>query len=184
MSDKRKFSIFKRTLVGLCLVTPVVLLVLFTLGFKFGEEFSPDDFTRRTFSYNRLPLIKWTIIKKLYEPSTTPFEVDLIADGWITAVNAQPKKWHLISDAGSQLPQDCDARFLTGYLDLADADGHSFWARWNDQNPLVAKIFWPKIAQMARESRYLEIPDLMRIAMSLENDDVQTFESRLVKDSP
>ncbi len=163
-------------------VLAITMLVLYSMGTTKGVEFSPDDFSRRRFSYNQAPLLKWVIHKKVFSDATTPFEYFLTIDGFVPTVVNRTKAWHLIQDSGSHsaFPSDqCDARFLTDYLDLKDDDGIDYWMIWTEDFPKSAKIFWPRVAELARDEMYLRIPDVMQFAMELEKDNPTKFKVSL-----
>jgi len=172
------------TLIALLLAIPFVVLILIGSGSKSGEEFSPDDFSRRSFSYNRLPWLGWVLWNKHYTDLTGGLERNLISSGLITPVTNDPQVWHLcddFSDSPSEIvvPVEHDARFLIGYLDLESSNGGSYWDEWNADHPKIATVLWPIVADLARKNRYLVIPDLMRTAMAMESDEVAEF-NRLV----
>ncbi|MFK7767561.1 MAG: hypothetical protein AB8B55_10100 [Mariniblastus sp.] len=175
---------------ALLLVTPIAAMILFGMGQTDGSEFSPDDFTRRSFSYNRLPILKWTIIKKTYVDTTTGMEQELVGGNFITPITNPTKTWHLTNDPGNGtgvLPAECDSRFLTHYLDMRDLEYDFFWSGWNTKFPDAATIFWPIVADLARDEMYLKIPYVMEFAMELDelddkeikNFDVDEFETDL-----
>lgn len=182
-------SLNLRILLGMLLLLvlslPVWLLVMFTSGWTHGVEFSPDDFSRRSFTYNQMPWVGWTIQGKEYVDRTNSLEKGLISDGLIKSVNNSPQVWHLTEDtssiSGNQVPAECDARFLTGYLDLRGAEGDLYWEAWNDEHPKLAKILWPIVADLARNEDYLKIPPLMRMAMGQSKDDPESFQLKLRK---
>ncbi len=181
---KPRKRILLKALLILVITLPVVALVLFVMGMTFGEEFSPDDFSRRSFSYIRIPFFQWTVVGKQYEDTTPGLEQTMLTDGLITPVKNKRKVWHLSEDtAGTMegyLTYDCDARFLTEYLDLLDSNSSSYWDSWNAKYPNTAKAFWPVVADLARHEMYLAVPDVMRHAMSVESDaDPKQFETRL-----
>jgi tetratricopeptide (TPR) repeat protein len=133
----------------------------------------------------QIPYIKLTIIGKSYEDTTPALEQVMVADGLIPTVNKVPKTWHLIQDPGSTVngyPSfDCDARFLVDYLDLVDSEGKKRWEAWNKKFPESAKIFWPLVAELARDEMYLAIPGVMRFALQIDRDEPTKFESRLAQ---
>lgn len=176
----RKPLILSLTGLGLFLSAVVVLLVLYGMGQVSGVEFSPDDFSRRSFSYNQMPWTDWVVVKKVYSDRTTDLEKSLTGDKLIRSVILKKKRWHLISEFGSSLvPDQCDARFLTGYLDKYDKDGNNYWDTWNTDYPKCAKVFWPEVADLARDEMYLKVADVMRVAMSVSEDDPQPFQVEL-----
>ena len=166
----------------LIIAVTVALLVFYGLGQTSGVEFSPDDFSRRAFSYNQTPIFKWVIRKKSFNDRTTALEEYLTIDGFVPTVVNRTKTWHLIRDSGSssQFASDqCDARFLTDFLDLTNDDGDDFWTIWTDDFPKCAKIFWPQVAELARDEMYLKVPDVMQFAMDLSNDNPSRFKAAL-----
>ncbi len=179
-SSKSRF--FLIVLLVCMLFMSLGMVILFGLGQTTGVEFSPDDFSRRRFSYNQTPYFNWVIAKKTYFDETTPLEENLVLDGLIMPVVNKPQTWHLISDSGSTpefMSAGCDARFLTKFLDLTDDKDHDYWLGWNEKYPDSAKFFWPRVAELARQEMYLKIPDVMQFAMAVEKDDVGTFADRL-----
>ena len=192
MLQNRKFPFLRPVLIGFLLLLPFVIVAMFSWGFTRGNEFSPDDFTCRSFFYNRVPFFHWTIFGKQYDDVTTDFEKSLLADGLIPPTTSSPKKWHLYRDPGSgtvgRPSSDCDARILVEYLELRrpDSDSVYYWEDWNEKHPELAKIFWPKIAELAQHEMYLVIPDIMRLAMAAPEgdgvtDQVDSFEEQLTK---
>ncbi len=167
----------------LCVVaTPICLLILFGMGQHSGQEFSPDDFSRRSFRYNQVPGLGWVISKKTYNDSTKLLEQNLTADKLIKPVINQKKNWHLIRDSGDfkdLVSHECDARFLCEYLDMTDDEGENFWIQWNEKFPETAKVFWPVVAELARDQMYLKIPDVMQLAMQNDADQPDKFQTEL-----
>ncbi len=184
MSRFYKKRWFWATLIFLVFAIPFGLLILIGSGSRSGEEFSPDDFSRRSFTYNRVPGLGWVLRKKRHMDLTGPLERNLISSGLIVPATNDPKVWHLCDDFSDSFPSkavpiDYDSRLLTGYLDLESSSGGSYWDQWNDDHPQVAKVLWPMVADLARKNCYLGIPDLMRAAMAMESDQVTEF-NRLV----
>ena len=167
-----------------------MLLVVFAIawgtGNRSGEEFSPDDFSRRRYTYNKDPIFGFVFSGIKYTSSSPQIDKQLVIDGFVKPTNGKNKTWMLLRDSRSvltnnRLPQDCDARFLTKYLDKTNEDYDNFWMVWNAEYPKTAKVFWPVIAKMAREDMYIKIPDVMDFAMSwkLEKEDPVAFKRRL-----
>ena len=168
-------------LTGVILV-PIGLLVMFASGQISGQEFSPDDFSRRSFKYNQTPWFNWVLSKKTYSDQTTTLEESLVMDGFVVPVINKTKNWHLVRDSGTSgrlMSHECDARFLTDYLDLRNDEGDYYWTQWNTDYPQSAKIFWPKIVDLARHQMYLKIPEVMQVAMELQSDEPDEFEKVL-----
>jgi hypothetical protein len=184
-AKKTGYRILISGLVILIFVAPIAILIVMGMSAFFGEEFSPDDFSRRSFSYVQVPYLKLTIIGKSYEDTTPALEQVMVSDGLIPSVKKIPKTWHLIQDSGSTVDGypsfECDARILVDYLDLVDTEGNSCWESWNQEYPESAKIFWPLVAEMARDEMYLAIPGIMRLALEIERDEPGEFEDRLTQ---
>jgi len=163
-------------LIATAFVAVISFFILSAIGAKSGVEFSPDDFTMRRFDYCNLPIINWTRrgIKYVDVPDSTA--ETLIADGWIRKTGRVEKRWHLVSESGGwsssfKIPTDCDARFLTDYFDYTNSDGENSVNKWNNDNPISAKEYWPLIADMARQDLYLPIPGLMEFILEYPEPD-------------
>ncbi len=158
-STKRKRKI---PWLAICLSLVVAIFVGFiviaSIGEKTGTEFSPDDFSKRSFSYRKINWLNWTLRKISYYPSTSTFEQSLVTDGWIKPTNQTPKTWHLVRDnVSSQTSPDFDASILVDYLALP------IWEDWNadKNNKKKATALWRNVAKLARNYAYWAIPDLM-----------------------
>jgi len=166
---------------------PIGLLLALVYGAVRGTEFSPDDFSRRDFSYLQVPWLNWTVSGIEYIDNTPELEQTLLTDRLIQRkklVGKQTKTWHLSYDSDVPGSHACDARFLTKYLDFYDWDSKTatstpFWLKWNEEFPLSAKIFWPTIADLARREMYLSIPEVMRLALDVDKDQPRSFRSDL-----
>lgn len=151
---------------------PIGCTIVSSQGRYSGEEFSPDDFSRRTFTYNVDPYFGRVWSGKKYNDSSTRLDRQLTALKFIKPRIKKVKTWHLIQersgfDTPNQIvPEECDARFLTKYLDLLDEGADNFWTVWNTDYPLLAPIFWPVVADLARDEMYLRIPEVMEFAMN------------------
>lgn len=179
MAKKKTHNGRLLAIIGL-IATVITLVIAFwilsAMGEKSGVEFSPDDFSMRSFNYCNLPIINWTRrgIKHVdYSNSTA---TTLVADGWIRKTGRTPKRWHLVSENGgfsstSKISTACDARFLTDYFDFTNGEGENTIAKWTDDNPTSAKVYWPLIADMARDKLYLPIPGLMEFVLDYPEPD-------------
>jgi len=180
-----------RIFVIITVVTTVVLIavsyfVLPAMGERSGVEFSPDDFTCRRFNYCRLPLLNWTLRGIEYHKFQNDSAKTLIDDDWIRVSGRTPKRWHLVSENGSthgdgkNSSVECDARFLTKYFDFNDNEDENYIMKWTEDHPQAGKVFWPLIAEMARDSLYLPIPEIMEFAIEYPKiDDPDQFNAEL-----
>ena len=175
------------TLISIIVLVPIAYLVLCAYGERSGVEFSPDDFSMRRFDYQNLPLINWTRRGIRYTSFENETAKTLVDKDWIRDNGRLPKRWHLVSESGGRfffngIPAECDARFLTDYFDVVDAKGKVWILQWNEANPKSAKIYWPLIAEMARQELYLPIPGLMEFVLNYPKpDEHDAFEADLLK---
>lgn len=146
-------------------VLPLLMAEFFGCSVS-GREFSPDDFSVRSFSYRRSPLSG--AIRSKRTNSAVGFYCDSIAaDGHITIVNSTPQRWDLCSEDmhfGNRLSEEFDARFLTHYLDYNTN-------QWTLSYPELAGLLWPEVATMARRGLYLYLPEIMLTAIPDEYND-------------
>lgn len=163
-------------IVSIVVALPITYWILAAYGEKSGVEFSPDDFSMRSFDYCNLPYVNWTHRGIKYQKMSNAMADTLLADDWIRATGRTPKRWHLVSESGgafsSKTSAACDARFLTNYFDQISSEGENQVSKWTDENPESAKIFWPIIADMARDDLYLPIPQLMEFVLKYKEPDV------------
>ena len=104
---------------------PIGMMMMFIYGTVQGSEFSPDDFTRRDFSYQQIPWLNWTVSGIEYNNVTPELEQTLITSRLIKRkklAKGVKKTWHLYDDSAVPDSHACDARFLTTYLDFDDWD--------------------------------------------------------------
>ena len=162
-------------LIAVLIITALGLIVGFLIlvsnGSVVGREFSPDNFSIRRFKYNKVPYLDWVIVRKSTVDETPYIQQELIDLG-ILPINATAKNWHLISEQNltrSLLPPECDARFLTHYLELKNYSNSNYleiFVEWNQEHPDLAPIFWPHIIEMAQQEAYLKIPEIMEFALN------------------
>lgn len=158
-------------LVGLLLtfaLLPIGFLIIAPYALVEGEEFSPDDFSRRSFSYVQLPGVKWVLRGIEYQDVTSDIEKSLGSEGFISTTPA--KTWHLCQESYGTQPAEADARFLVDMLKLKSqkVEYVFFWQEWNENYPELAKVFWPLVAELARDEMYLVIPEFMELAMDVD----------------
>ena len=134
----------------------------YSYGHVEGDEFSPDTFTRREYSYYQIPIIRMQITGIDRTDNTGALESHLKTNGIVTVQNATKPAWHTIqaSEGGSLLPPG-DAAILYRYMGQANAPGGVLWIDWSMANANFAAVLWPAVAQLARDELYILIPDLM-----------------------
>ncbi len=163
-------------LIASIIIIPSTFQIMSIYGEKSGVEFSPDDFTFRRFDYCKLPWVNWTRRGIKYTIIDNGTASMLTSDDWIRPNGRTPQRWHLVSEKNGSwstdsFSKDCDARFLTSYFDKTNSVGVNRVVDWTDQNPVSAKVFWPLIADLARENAYLQIPEVMEFALNFPKPD-------------
>ena len=172
----RAYSLLVR--IAIIAIPAIPILLFFLLGgYVTGEEFSPDDFSRRRFSYNQMPLFKINIWGIGYEDTTPVLEQALLNDGFIGIGTAPPiKNWDLVGDSWTnELSPDLDAGLLCRVLDIKDHSNNSVWFAFNEDHPKLAAVFWPIIADMARRGLYIDASELMLRGVDLQEADADAY---------
>ena len=143
----------------------LVILCTMWIGGVQGEEFSPDTFQRRRFSYFELPLLRVQVTPIDRIDITNSLEKHLTANGFIAPQNAASPQWDLVTvSSSSEVAEEGDALALCNYLDAVDSNGGNFWLQWTKDNDAKAKVLWPEAARLARQQLYILLPDLFRAA--------------------
>ncbi len=171
-------------------ITCLGLLLLFALtvlmfGHVGGEEFSPQRFSRRSFSYYQIPLLRiqiWPVrVAKISNKASSDLAKYLRTNKLLGNSNGQPPRWDLVSmiqiGGGSYRG---DALVLTSYLQQPGATGTESWLSWSKNNPKLAQELWPVVARMARENMYVTIPNLFEAARLAESKEQLAAEIRRV----
>ena len=139
-----------------------------------GQEFSPDDFSVRRFSYRRSPL-SGAIRSKRENKTLDSYCDSIVGDGHISIVNSTPKNWDLCAEDmqfSNKLSEEFDARFLTHFLNY-NAN------QWTTAYPELASLLWPEVATMAREGLYLYLPEILQVAIP---EDYNQGDDRSIKE--
>lgn len=152
-------------LVALLVVFLVLLFCSLVFGTVWGEEFSPDTFDRRTFTYQEIPLIHVQIWPITRTNSASSLEQLLTKNKLIPASTNATPRWDLVSmthvKPGSE---KCDARILCLYFGNEGLAPNTVWLDWTQSNAELAKVFWPVVAKVARQQLYIFVPDLFEAA--------------------
>ncbi len=143
----------------------MVCIVGFFSSLVFGEEFSPDTFERRTFAYYQVPLVQWQITPITRVIMSGTLEDHLTKKKIVAKTNVKKPRWDLVFDSRTKRDSEkCDARMLQQYLDLYDHTGNQIWMNWTTEHPELAKVFWPLVADVARNQLYFLLPDIFQLA--------------------
>ena len=167
--------------VALAMCVALTIYLYFGCSYS-GTEFSPDDFTIRNFSYRYEPVTGRVISGRAFEKDYAFSMPDLVADKYVKPIFKKEKTWHLIQDSGHYFrghSSDSDARFLVEFLGLYDENYENRWTVWNSDNPKLAKVLWPLIAEMARDEIYLTVSDVLTFALDSEHKDAKKFKTDL-----
>lgn len=151
-------------------------IVVYTYGEISGQEFSPDLFQRRTFSYYELPVLKVQISPIVRLPQPTPVESFLATKTYVTPVKTSTPRWDLVkAQRSDKVFREDDAAILCVYLDMRTNGGKFHWEVWSDAHPELAKVFWKGVSEVVRNQLYTFLPDLVRLATKTEDaDELQT----------
>jgi hypothetical protein len=134
-----------------------------------GDEFAPDTFTRRDFSYDQLPLVERQVSAVRRVEKKSDLCQHLIDNGYISVMSTA-SRWDLVAARrGTRRLRDGDALILCRYLDARDKEGKLYWLDWTKDHPKLAKLLWPRVADAARAECYAVIPDMFRAAWSHED---------------
>lgn len=157
-------SLLAALVLGVLLVT-----VIRTMGRVQGEEFSPTHFRSRTFSFYEIPLIHWQITPIHRTASTPRTAILLTQKKWVTPPPGTPTVWHLVSlRRGIEESQDADAALLIEQLRLRGR-GVSYWRKWSQEHPELARVLWPAIEKLAQRELYILMPRLLEMSRRVEN---------------
>jgi hypothetical protein len=147
----------------------IVYFITLLFGSISGEEFAPDTFSRREFSYYQLPVvhIQVTPVRRVVRPHEL---CQHLVKNALISTTATESRWDLVAARrGGRRLRDGDALILCRYLDAADAEGEAYWLTWSNDHPKLAKVLWPKVAQAARDELYTIVPQMFRLAWSLDD---------------
>jgi hypothetical protein len=147
---------------GVLAAVLLLFMLTVTMGAVHGIEFSPQRFERRSYSFYELPLtgIQVTAIRRE--------DLSTVAETFVTSSKYVPppppagqETWHIVvGSRGPRLMQRGDAGILVQYLDAQDAKTTHRWVKWSEDNPQLAKVFWPAVQQLAEHELYVFLPEL------------------------
>lgn len=127
-----------------------------------GEEFSPITFQKRSFSYSRLPWTKIRIAKTALGPPIATAPTDVLKH---LPTLGQSVVWH-VATLRTWNDETHPASILVDSLEQRNADGANAWGAWSFDHPQSAAILWPMVQQVALQSLYSCIPEMLRAAES------------------
>lgn len=176
-------STFAYILGGVGFLLGLFLFVVAATSF-FGQigaqEFSPDNFTRRTYTYYQIPLTGIQVTPTSMLTGASELETYLANQKLIPPPTGSTPRWDMIRDHSSLASQAPGAAsILTTYLDIRQPDDNLIWLKWSKEHPDEAKILWPMVTELAREGWYHALPDLFNFALG--TPDPMTFQEELDK---
>lgn len=179
MSDRlRNILIFGLLLI--IVVVPTLAIYVLIKGSRGGEEFSPDNFTSRRFTYMVFPGTDWVLQGMTYDDTTSAACTQIVSDGLISTSSGPNQRWDLINDRKiGSLGSEFDARFLTMALAEEDSEHDSVWEKWTVKFPDSAKVLWPVIADLARDNMYLAVPEILDEVRDIKDDDAEAMQLQL-----
>jgi hypothetical protein len=163
--SKSEWSRAIAAVVALSMTAITVILIVALFGRVRGEEFSPTTFSRRAFTFYRLPLMRWQISPVYRKGNTGALELYLAKNNMLGNPIIAPR-WdivQLVAAAGS--PDYGSAHSLCAHLDLRDERGNLIWMNWTKDHAQLAQVLWPTVARAAQRQVYFAIPEMMQTAM-------------------
>ncbi len=172
----KKGSLFFRLFAGLGILLGVGVvgsLATLIFGNVSGEEFSPDTFARRHYSYLELPLVHIQITPIHRVDKSNQLEIYLRQQKLVNKKPADTPRWDMVYHKVAEVVTETgDAQMLCNYLDVSGSRSPHFWLTWTKTHPLLAAEFWPVVAELARRELYLFTPDLFQLASSADDSGV------------
>jgi len=156
------FSLIAFVIIALCFYSYLAFGCYYT-----GKEFSPDDFTIRRFTYRYEAITGKVLSGRTFTIDKGGWLPNLVADKLVTPVNKKEQTWHLI------------ARFLIDFLSLKNESLENTWTAWNSENPKLAKVLWPLIAEMARDKMYIVLGDVFSFVLNADVSKPNEFQADL-----
>lgn len=148
----------------------VVFIATVWFGLIGGEEFCPQTFARRSFYYYEIPLVGVQVSPITRSDTTDGFSSFLKLKNYIPAAGNATPRWDLVNDSRSGVEtSQGDASILCAYLDAMNSESNSYWEKWSEDHPAIAKVLWPAVAEVAREQLYILIPPLIELAKQASN---------------
>ena len=108
---------------------------LLLYGHVSGEEFAPDTFERRVYSYFELPVLRIQVTPVRRTVSRPQLEQTLVDSKYIT-INSPPRRWDfVISHRLGEKWREGDAQILSQYLDAWGGEQRVPLAALDERSP-------------------------------------------------
>ncbi len=136
-------------------------MFIFNAGIQ-GQEFSPQLFQKREFTYRRFPGTKIRLGKTKLTPGISPCSTNILSH-----LSLKDKvDWHVSTVQQGSLTKELGPKILIDHLTSTNADGAQVWDAWSFKNSVHAAVLWPIVQQAAIFELYSCVPDLLRSADS------------------
>lgn len=140
-----------------------------------GEEFCPQLFQKRDFSYSRIPGSNFRISSTTLSPAVSPCSKAVLQH----LPTSSQTDWQVSTVQQGSFSKEFGPKILIDQLQANNADGLNLWDAWSFRNPKHAALLWPLVQQVALKEMYFCIPDLLQ--NSNPTLDLETFEKNLKK---
>jgi len=184
---KNRFSGLKLILI-IVLAFGVSVVGIGLFGRVSGEEFSPNRFARRRFSYYQLPFVAKQLTPVSFSKGVggpPPLATYLRANGFLKSVRTKTARWDIVTiNEPGRVNNKGDAEILTKYLDQPGAFGGESWLDWtkSSEHAEIAATFWPFVADLAYEELYILLPDIFDMARR--SSSIKEFLTAIHKEVP
>gem|GEM_PF-613874 len=167
--------------IGLWILVGVIVLALAVFAVSIfgrvnGEEFSPQRFTLRSFSYVQIPILRVQVWPVKFQKATGTSDAlanhirrSTRQNQLMNQVRQAPIRWDVVSlqETGRSTYRG-DASILTNYLRQPGAVGMESWMAWSTAHPKLANELWGIVGQLANEELYPIIPEVLEAARRLD----------------
>lgn len=133
-----------------------------------GQEFSPELFQERSFSYSRFPGTKIRMSSTSLSIPSSPCGKPILS----TLPNSATTTWHVVKAVAGSQEERYAPSILLKYMESMDPNGNKFWDAWSANKPELASVAWPMIQQAALQDLYFCMPSMFD-AMLTETNPVQ-----------
>lgn len=143
-----------------------------------GEEFSPQVWERRSYSFGELHPFEYQLWGITRTPvGRTSFETYLVGQK-LVPLKAQASRWDILWSVELAPLSHKDAAILTRAIDEIGPTGGFAWHRWSLDHPEMAQVLWPCVATLAEDYLYVYVPEILDLARDAE--DPAAFEQALL----
>lgn len=144
-----------------------------------GEEFSPQVWERRSYSFGELHPFDYQLWGITRTPiARSSFETYLVGQK-LVPLQAKADRWDVLWSVEYAPLSYKDAAILTRAFDEIGPTGGYVWHQWSLDHPEMARALWPCVATLAEDYLYVYVPEILDLARDAE--DPTEFEKRLLE---